>query len=232
MDSVQLVVVAAGLRQPSSTRMLADRLAAAAERELLARGGSGADASQGRQGESGADGGLEVQVRVIELRELATDIAHNLVTGFPNAALAEALKAVESADGLIAVSPIFSASYSGLFKSFFDLIDPQALSGTPVLIAATGGSARHSLALEHALRPLFAYLHATVVPTAVYAATEDWGASSGAETVDLAARVDRAAAELATFVTGSPRARGRSAAVGDDAEDFDDVVPFEQLLGR
>ena len=77
MDPVQLVVIAAGLRQPSTTRMLADRLAAAAERELLARVG------------------LEVQVRVIELRELATDIAHNLVTGFPNAALGEAIKAVD-----------------------------------------------------------------------------------------------------------------------------------------
>ena len=214
MDTLQLVVVAAGLRQPSTTRMLADRLAAAAERELLASEGS------------------EVQVRVIELRELATDIAHNLVTGFPNAVLAEALKAVESADGVIAVSPIFSASYSGLFKSFFDLIDPQALSGTPVLIAATGGSVRHSLALEHALRPLFAYLHATVVPTAVYAATEDWGASSGTETGDLAARIDRAAAELATLVTGGPGTRTRSAAAETDAEDFDDVIPFEQLLGR
>jgi FMN reductase len=213
MDPVQLVVIAAGLRQPSTTRMLADRLAAAAERELLAHEG------------------LEVQVRVIELRELATDIAHNLVTGFPNAVLGEAIKAVESADGLIAVSPIFSASYSGLFKSFFDLIDPQALGGTPVLIAATGGSVRHSLALEHALRPLFAYLHASVVPTAVYAATEDWGASSGAESSDLAARVDRAATELALLVTGSPRTRTRSAAASD-AEDFDDVVPFEQLLAR
>ena len=227
MDPVQLVVVAAGLRQPSTTRMLADRLAVAAERELLARAGSVGDA--GEAGQGGSEG-REVRVRVIELRELATDIAHNLVTGFPNATLAEALKAVESADGLIAVSPIFSASYSGLFKSFFDLIDPQALSGTPVLIAATGGSVRHSLALEHALRPLFAYLHATVVPTAVYAATEDWGASSGTETADLAARVDRAAAELAALITGSAATRTRSAAA--DGDDFEDVIPFERLLGQ
>jgi FMN reductase len=213
MESVRLVVVAAGLRQPSSTRMLADRLAAAAERELRAPGRDGAE-------------GREVEVRVIELRELATDIAHNLVTGFPNSTLAEALKSVESADGLIAVSPIFSASFSGLFKSFFDLIDPEALTGTPVLIAATGGSVRHSLALEHALRPLFAYLHATVVPTAVYAATEDWGASSGAESVDLGGRVDRAAAELAALLTigaATPRRQ-------QPTEDYDDVVPFEQLL--
>lgn len=80
-----------------------------------------------------------------------------------------------AADGLIVVTPVFAASYSGLFKSFFDVIDPDALSGKPVLIAATGGTARHSLVLEHAVRPLFAYLRAVVVPTAVFAASEDWG---------------------------------------------------------
>jgi FMN reductase len=202
MEALRLVVVSAGLRQPSSTRLLADRLATAAEREMQ------------RQGR-------EVQIRVIELRDLAVDIANNLVTGFPNAQLGDALRAVERADGLIVVSPIFSASYSGLFKSFFDLIDPAALTGTPVLIAATGGSARHSLALEHALRPLFSYLHATVVPTAVYAATEDWGG----EAAEFVGRIDRAAGELAALLAGRP-AKSQDA----DIEVEDDVVPFEQLL--
>lgn len=202
MEALRLVVVSAGLRQPSSTRLLADRLATAAEREML------------RQGR-------EVQIRVLELRDLAVDIANNLVTGFPNAQLGDALRAVERADGVIVVSPIFSASYSGLFKSFFDLIDPAALTGTPVLIAATGGSARHSLALEHALRPLFSYLHATVVPTAVYAATEDWGG----EAAEFVGRIDRAAGELAALLAG------RSTKPQDaDIEEEDDVVPFEQLL--
>jgi FMN reductase len=202
MEAFRLVVVSAGLRQPSSTRLLADRLATAAEREML------------RQGR-------EVQIRVLELRDLAVDIANNLVTGFPNAQLGDALRAVERADAVIVVSPIFSASYSGLFKSFFDLIDPAALTGTPVLIAATGGSARHSLALEHALRPLFSYLHATVVPTAVYAATEDWGG----EAAEFVGRIDRAAGELAALLAG------RSTKPQDaDIEEEDDVVPFEQLL--
>lgn len=78
----------------------------------------------------------------------------SLGTGFPSASLAQAIDAVTSADGLIAVTPVFSASYSGLFKSFFDVIDNDALTGKPVLAAATGGTARHSLALEHALRPV------------------------------------------------------------------------------
>ncbi|GGX83495.1 FMN reductase [Streptomyces minutiscleroticus] len=165
---MKLVVVSAGLSVPSSTRLLADRLAQAAVRQA----GAGAD------------------VQVVELRDLAVDIAHNFTTGFPGAKLAQALDAVASADGLITVTPVFSASYSGLFKSFFDVLDKDALTDKPVLIAATGGSARHSLVLDHALRPLFAYLRAVVVPTGVYAASEDWGAD-GLET-----RIERAAGEL------------------------------------
>lgn len=171
---MKLVAVSAGLTQPSSTRLLADRLATAVATQA------------------------DVDVRVVELRELAVDIANHLVTGFPPPALGDALRAVEEADGLIAATPIFTASYSGLFKSFFDLIDADALTGKPVLIAATGGTARHSLALEHAMRPMFAYLHAVVAPTAVYAASEDW--ASG----ELAQRIDRAGGELADLMLRTP----------------------------
>ena len=207
MDPLKLVVVSAGLGKPSATRMLADRLAEAVRRGL------------GEQDRA-------VDVRVLELRELAVDIANNLVTGFPNAALGDAVRAAETADALIAVSPIFSASYSGLFKSFFDVLGHQALTGKPVLIAATGGTARHSLALDHALRPLFSYLRATVVPTGVYAATEDWGAASGSEDADLTGRIARAAGELTALLAGRPA----SAAPPRDAFAEESVVPFEQLL--
>jgi FMN reductase len=176
MNDRSLVVISAGLSQPSSTRLLADQLSAAAV------------AAAGQRD-------LHLAVRVIELRDLAHDIANHLLTGFPPAALEDALGAVAAADALIAVSPIFSASYSGLFKSFFDVLDKDALAGKPVLIAATAGTARHSLALEHALRPLFAYLRAVVVPTAVFAASDDWG--SGSADGLLHSRVTRAAAELA-----------------------------------
>ncbi len=157
----------------------------------------------------------QTEIRVVELRGLAVDIANNLVTGFPSPALKEALDTVATADGVIAVTPIFTASYSGLFKSFFDVLDNTALQGAPVLIAATGGTARHSLALEHALRPMFTYLRAVVVPTAVYAASEDWGATSGD---GLAARVDRAAGELAALVARVP-AKPRA---------VEQLIPFEQ----
>ncbi|MFI6735580.1 FMN reductase [Nonomuraea sp. NPDC050451] len=195
---MKLAVVTAGLTQPSSSRLLADRLAEAVTRQAQA------------------------EVRVIELRDLAVDIANNFVTGFPNTRLREAIEAVTEADGLIAVTPIFSGSYSGLFKSFFDVIDNGALAGKPALIAATGGTARHSLALEHALRPLFAYLRAVVVPTAVYAASEDWGGAADAFTDGLGPRIARAAEELADLLLHrSPKGAGT---------EEEEVVPFEQQL--
>ncbi|KUN93660.1 FMN reductase [Streptomyces caeruleatus] len=189
---MKLVVVSAGLSVPSSTRLLGDRLAAATVRHA-------------------AD---PVDVEVVELRELAVEIAHNFTNGFPGRKLAAALDAVTSADGLIVVTPVFAASYSGLFKSFFDVIEKDALAGLPVLIAATGGTARHSLVLEHALRPLFAHLRAVVVPTGVYAASEDWGAPG------LDGRIERAAGELAGLMAGLP---GRERAEPE-------VVPFAAQL--
>jgi FMN reductase len=178
-----LIAVSAGLSQPSSTRLLADRLLAAAASDL------------------GADG--QVETEVVELRELAHEVTDRLLTGFAAPRLAGVLERLEAADGLIAVTPIFTTSYSGLFKSFVDTIDPQALTGMPVLLGATGGTERHSLAIDYALRPLFAYLHADAVPTGVYAASSDWGGPDA-----LGERIDRAAAEFAGAVRRSRRTAG------------------------
>jgi FMN reductase len=117
---------------------------------------------------------------------------------------------------------VFQATFSGLFKTFFDVVDEGALRSTPTLLAATAGTARHSLVLEHAMRPMFAYLKATTVPTAVFAAAEDWGAG-GAVDSGLSGRIDIAAAELADMVTGRP-------AVSARRDELEDPVPFEQLL--
>ena len=198
-----LVAVSAGLSQPSSTRLLADRLAAAADRHLR-------------------DAGIEPRLQVIELRDHAQDLANHLLTGFPSPTLQAAIDAVLAADGLIAVTPIFSASYSGLFKVFFDVIERDGLAGMPVLIAATGGSARHSLALEHALRPLFAYLNAATMATAVYAATEDWGSGGVTAEGNLAGRIDRAARELSAAMT----ARVTPAR----PDPYADPTPFDQAF--
>ncbi|HEV7605454.1 MAG TPA: FMN reductase, partial [Candidatus Limnocylindrales bacterium] len=198
-----LVVVTAGLGQPSSTRLLADRLSVATDRHLR-------------------DAGVEPVIELIELRDHAQDLVNHLLTGFPSPRLQTAIDAVLACDGLIALSPIFNASYSGLFKLFFDVIQRDAFAGKPVLIAATGGTARHSLALEHALRPLFAYLNAAVVPTGVYAATEDWGQPLVAADGSLVERIDRAARELAGAMVARPHQ--------DRTDPFQTPVPFEQLL--
>ena len=197
-----IAVVTAGLSQPSTSRLLADRLAEATDRALRLHD-------------------ERTEVRVVELRELAHEITDHLLTGFAGPRLADAIDAVGSADAVIAVSPIFSASYSGLFKSFVDVLEQGVLDGKPVLIGATGGTARHSLALEFALRPLFAYLRANVAPTAVFAASEDFG-SAGAGT-SLSGRAERAGRELADLVLHRPRSA--------QADPFENPTPFEQLLG-
>lgn len=204
-----IVIVSAGLSVPSSTSLLAERLGKAAQDRLTSAG-------------------HPVDVRHIELRGLAHALADNLLTGFPSGELASAIEAVTTADALIAVTPIFSASYSGLFKTFFDVIDKDALRGKPVLLAATGGTARHSLALDHALRPLFAYLHAKVVATGVFAATEDFGHPGLDERIALAAR------ELAEIVVPAaahhapiPAAAPEPAHVSANGVNF---TPFEALL--
>ncbi|MDJ1115004.1 FMN reductase [Microbacterium dauci] len=188
MTARRIAVVSAGLSNPSSTRMLADKLAAATVADLAGRD-------------------VVASVDAFELREYAHDITNNLLTGFAPPALETMLSAVVSADALIVVTPIFSTSYSGLFKSFIDVIDPDALHGMPVLIGANAGTARHSLAIDYAIRPLFTYLRAEPVPTGVFAASSDWGARAD-DVKPLSARIDRAARELADAIDRRPVASG------------------------
>ena len=204
MSERTIAVISAGLSQPSSTRLLADRLADATVSRL-------------------AEQGIHARLEVFELRDIAKDVTNNLLAGFPSPSLADVIEKVTSADGLIAVTPIFTTSYSGMFKSFFDVIDPTGLEGMPVVLGATGGTERHSLALEYAMRPMFTYLHTTVVPTSVYAASADWG--SGADTVKaLPDRIERAAGEFATLVAASDR----SSLVKDP---FDLEGDFTSMIG-
>lgn len=204
MTTRTLAVVTAGLRDPSSTRLLADRLSAAVSRELEGRGD-------------------QVLVEVIDLRLLAHELADSLLTGFASGDLAKAQATLAGADAVIAVTPVFSGSYSGLFKTFFDVLEPGALAGVPVLMGATAGTARHSLVLEHAMRPLFAYLKAIVNPTAVFAASEDWGDTRAGA---LGSRIDRASSEFAELVVSCP-----SRVVADEFDDRSEgFVDFASLL--
>ncbi len=221
--SRSIVVVSAGVSSPSSTRLLADQLAAAVTTQVSARG-------------EAAD------VEVIELRELAHDLATMVTSGgLPTPALQRARELVTAADGLIAVTPVFSASYSGLFKMFFDALDTDALNGMPVLVGATAGTARHALVLDHAMRPLLTYLRAVVVPTGVFAATEDFGSDEGS---GLTGRIARAASELASLVVAesgsvggfAPDLAGARPQLGahtrarTSGNSLGEVTPFAELL--
>lgn len=208
----RVVVVSAGLSVPSTSRLLADRLADAVGTAMQARGSA-------------------VAVQHVELRPLAHSLADHLLTGFATGDLAQALTELRRADALVVVTPVFAASYSGLFKTFIDVVEPGSLDGKPVLVAATGGTARHSMVLDHALRPLFSHLRAVVVPTGVFAASDDFGSTDDGH---LDKRVRRAAAELAGLLGGDEeREHGPVPDARRLVEDeLEDPTPFEELLSR
>lgn len=229
VEPLRLVVLTAGLSTPSSTRMLADELTRAVTAEA---------------------GHRPVSTVVVELREHAHEITDLMLTRFPGERLSPVIDAVRRADAVIAVTPVFNIGPSGLFKMFVDAVDKEIWNGRPMLLGATAGSARHSLAIDYALRPMFASLKAELAPTAVFAASADFGADTGGQGDEqpLAARIRRAARELLLLVAGTsgaddgdaadaagtpagPAAPARTVAVGLDDE-FADFVPMGSLLGR
>ncbi|HUN35230.1 MAG TPA: CE1759 family FMN reductase [Trebonia sp.] len=176
-EALRLVIVSGGTSDPSSSRMLADRAAGRVAALAEARGAHGE--SNGR-----------VTVSVIELREIAAEIATALTSQLVGPRLQAAVDSLASADGIIVSAPVYKAGISGLVTSFFHVLDNDLLIGKPVVLAATAGTARHALVVDDQMRPLFAYLRALPVPTSLFAAPEDWSDSA------LGARIDRAATEL------------------------------------
>ena len=175
MTSYNIAVISAGVSDPSSTRLLANRIAQKTIDTLR-------------------EAGLTATVQPVELGPIATDIARALVSGIPGPQVQDAIGKLARADAVIAATPVYKAGISGLFKSFADLIDNDLLIAKPVILAATGGSARHAMVVDDHLRPLFAFLRAIPVPTSLYAAPEDWGSA------DLGKRIARAAGELAVLL--------------------------------
>lgn len=209
MTARRIAVISAGLSNPSSTRMLADRLAAATLADLGERD-------------------IDATVDTFELRDYAHQIVDNMLTGFAQTELETMINTVVSADALIVVTPIFSTSYSGLFKSFIDVLDPDALTGKPVLIGANAGTARHSLAIDYAIRPLFAYLHADTVSSGVFAASSDWG-SNADDVAPLGRRVEKGARELAERIAQNQPAKEHDPF--DPANYLGEGRSFGHLLG-
>ena len=174
--TTRLVVISAGVSDPSTTRLLADRTAQKAI-DLL------------------RDAGSDSTVNVIELSGLAVEIAQAIVSGFPGERLQAAIELLAGADAVIASTPVYKAGISGLFKSFADVLDNDLLIGKPVILAATAGTPRHAMVVDEQLRPLFAFLRALPVPTSLFAAPDDWGSST------LGDRIARAATELTMLVS-------------------------------
>jgi FMN reductase len=170
-ETLKLAVVSAGTSDPSSTRLLADRTAQRAAALAASRG-------------------ITVTVSVIELREISADISTALISQLIRPKLGDAITALAEADGIIAATPVYKAGPSGLFTSFFQVLDDDLLIAKPVVLAATAGTARHALVADDQMRSLFAYLRTTTVPTSLFAAPEDWSDPA------LNKRIDRAALEL------------------------------------
>ncbi|RKP46803.1 FMN reductase [Trinickia fusca] len=134
---------------------------------------------------------LPVKTTTLELGQLAPHLGSALQTGRPPAELTAALNKIETADLLVVASPVYRASYSGLFKHLFDLVDQDALIDVPVLLAAAGGSHRHALVVDHPLRALFAFFQAMTLPVGIYAVDDDFtnyrvSAASLAQRIELA----------------------------------------------
>lgn len=194
-----LAVVSAGLSTPSTTRALADALSDTVLTESQ---------TQGR----------ELSVETIELRDLADELVDAMTDwSSPTPRLNAAQETITGAAALIAVTPVFQGSYSGLFKMFFDTFDQHALEELPVLVAATGGSARLAGILDYSLRPLFNYLHAVVVPTGIFQAANDVERTAGArhhsdsdnawdEDSYFDERIARAARQLTQLIVSPPQA--------------------------
>lgn len=191
----QLVVVHAGTSDPSSTQLLAD--------QVVAQVAKHADANNSR-----------VETKLINLKSLATDIMNALVTGLTSPELQHASDVLAEADGIIASTPIYKAGPSGLFVSFFQVLDNDLLIGKPVILSATAGSARHALVIDDQMRTLFAYLRTLPVPTAVFAAPDDWNSP------ELSTRVDRAAIELNLLMESNFSSQVREQAWGKYQHNF------------
>ena len=176
-QSFRLAVVSAGTSDPSSTRLLAGRAADSATAILTGNG-------------------HVVASDVIELREISAEISTALVTQLVQPKLQQAIKVLGDADGIIASTPVYKAGASGLFTSFFDVLDNDLLIAKPVILAATAGTPRHALVADDQMRSMFAYLRAMTVPTSLFAAPEDWSDPA------LNDRITRAAFEFALLMEG------------------------------
>ncbi|WP_174945680.1 FMN reductase [Burkholderia lata] len=174
-NAINVVAISGGLQRPSRTLALTDAIVAA------------------------LGAALPIETRLIELGEIGGRLAGALTRTQVPADLDAQIRAIETADALVVASPVYRASYTGLFKHLFDLVHHEALIDVPVLLAATGGSERHALVIDHQLRPLFSFFQARTLPIGVYASESDFDQyqiTNPALRARIALAVDRAVPQL------------------------------------
>ncbi|MCA8063491.1 FMN reductase [Burkholderia sp. AU38729] len=174
-NAINVVAISGGLQRPSRTLALTDAIVAA------------------------LGAALPIETRLIELGEIGSRLAGALTRAQVPADLDAQIRAIETADALVVASPVYRASYTGLFKHLFDLVHHEALIDVPVLLAATGGSERHALVIDHQLRPLFSFFQARTLPIGVYASESDFDQyqiTNPALRARIALAVDRAVPQL------------------------------------
>ncbi len=147
---LRLVAVSGGLQRPSKSAALAEHLL-----DLIADE-------------------FPCEQHLVELGQLAPQLTGAVWRSQLPDTVERDIAAVEQADILVVTTPVYRGSYTGLFKHFFDFIHQDALIDTPVLLAATGGSERHALMIDHQLRPLFSFFQARTLPLGVYATDKDF----------------------------------------------------------
>jgi FMN reductase len=147
---LNIVAVVGSIFQPSRTRALVEALAGELDQRLVAR------------------------THILQIGDFARPLGQALSRDELPPEIQGHLDAIESADLLIAAAPVYRGSYPGHFKHLFDLVGQDALVGKPVLLAATGGSDRHALVLDHQLRPLFSFFQTLTLPIGVYGANSDF----------------------------------------------------------
>jgi FMN reductase len=171
MAGLNIVGFAGSSSRPSRTRNLVEAIAEAAAQR------------------SGA------KVSIFDLQEIQPSLGSTLDPRSAPADLAQLIATITAADALVVGSPIYKGTYTGLFKHLFDLIEPKALKGKPIVLSATGGSERHALAIDHGLRPLFAFFSADIIATGIYASEPDF-VDYQPHSPGLLKGIERAAEEL------------------------------------
>ena len=158
MPNISIVAVSGSLHSPSKTTVLVHEILEGFATALR----------------SGAGNDLEVETHLIELSDIGREFSGALSRDDLSPVAEDALRRIESATLLIVASPVYRASFTGLFKHVFDFVGQYSLRGTPVLLAATGGSDKHALIIEHQFRPLFSFFQAITLPIGVYASDTDF----------------------------------------------------------